>query len=111
LYKAIQAKKPWPYFLTSGILLGIALQLHYLALFLAVIVTLYTFFGQWYQDKKIHILALIKHYLLLLGGFLIGFSPFLAFEVRHGFPNTKTIFTFIFGDTLQGSPETHCHHR
>ncbi len=106
LYKAIQAEHPWKYFLIAGLLLGISLQLHYLALFLCVVVFLYTFFGQWYQDKRINLLPVIKHYLLLLAGFVIGFSPFLAFEVRHGFPNTQTIARFIFGDTLQAA-ESH----
>jgi len=28
-------------------------------------------------------------------------SPFLLFELRHNFANTRSIFSFIFGDTLQ----------
>ena len=39
-------------------------------------------------------------YAEFLLGFLIGFSPFLAFEIRHGFPNTKTILNFIFHQDL-----------
>ena len=51
-----------------------------------------------YQDS---IVPLIKYYLEIFVGFLIGYSPFLAFEVRHGFPNTKTIIKFITTDTTR----------
>lgn len=106
LFKGIATANPWKYFLFTGLLLGIALQLHYLALFLIVIVGLYTFFAEWLLNEKIKIVSTTKHYFLLAGGFLIGFSPFLAFEARHGFPNTKTIFNFIFADTLQKTYES-----
>lgn len=96
----------WKYFLVTGFLLGIAMQLHYLALFLVVIVCLFVFLGKWYVDKRIELGAVLKHYLMLFGGFLIGFSPFLAFEVRHGFSNIKTIFNFIFSSTSQKGYET-----
>lgn len=100
LFVAIYKQKGWKYFIGVGVLLGIALQLHYLALFLGVIVFFYIFFASWMREKKISMLLLFKRYLQLFFGFLFGFSPFLLFEVRHGFPNIKTIFNFIFTDTL-----------
>lgn len=103
LYSAVKTKKPAKYFLAIGLLLGIGLQLHYLVLFLMIIVFLYTAIADWYIAKKVKILSIITHYLEILLGFLVGFSPFLAFEIRHGFPNITTIFSFIFGDTLQKS--------
>jgi len=106
LFKGIATANPWKYFLFTGFLLGIALQLHYLALFLILITVLYTFFAEWLLNEKIKIFTTLKHYLLLALGFLIGFAPFLAFEARHGFPNTKTIFSFIFADTLQKTYES-----
>lgn len=106
VFKAIATARPWKYFLLAGFIMGIALQLHYLALFLIAAVSIYVFFAEWMLNERIQFFQTLKHYLLMFVGFLIGFSPFLAFEVRHGFPNLKTIFGFIFGDTLQGAYET-----
>lgn len=101
VYRAIEmGRAGGKYFLFAGFLLGISLQLHYLALFLGVIVFFYVLLGKWYLHKKLLIISTIKNYLQIFLGFLIGFSPFLAFEARHGFPNTKTIFGFITNDTL-----------
>jgi 4-amino-4-deoxy-L-arabinose transferase-like glycosyltransferase len=107
IYQSIVVRHSHKYFFIAGILLGISLQLHYLALFLGVIALLYIFFAEWMKNKKIIVFTLFKHYLEMFTGFLLGFSPFLAFEIRHGFPNTKTIIGFIFGDTLQKEYETH----
>jgi 4-amino-4-deoxy-L-arabinose transferase-like glycosyltransferase len=104
-FKAIASARPWKYFLFSGFLLGINMQLHYLAIFLAIIMFLYIFFAEWLMNNRIKLFETIKHYLLVLVGFLIGFSPFIAFEVRHGFPNTQAIFGFIFKDTLTKQSE------
>lgn len=99
LYKAVQSKS-LILFLIVGLLLGIALQLQYLAFFLATIIAVFTFIGTWYVTKKIDLLLLIKRYATIFAGFVIGFSPFLAFEVRHGFPNLRTILRYIFTDEL-----------
>src|SRR5256885_1234615 len=53
------------------------------------------------------VMTFLKSYLGLLVGFVIGFSPFLAFEARHAFPNTRAIFGFIFSDTVTKSAQTH----
>ena len=106
--KALEmGRKSGKYFLLSGFLLGIALQLHYLALFLGIIIFFFVFFGKWYLNKKILIVSTIKNYLQIFLGFLIGFSPFLAFEARHGFVNIRTIFGFILSDTFQKTRESH----
>lgn len=72
-------------FLFVGIALGIGLQLHYLFIFMFVVAGLWM---AWTKEWKrmVHVFL----------GFLIGYSPFLAFELRHGFPNTKTIIRFVF---------------
>lgn len=98
LYEAVQ-NKSWKYFLGVGFLYGIALQLHYIELFVGVIIFCFTLFSFFYFKRK-SILILLKQYLTLLGGFIIGFSPFLAFELRHGFPNSRTIINFV----LHGDP-------
>ncbi len=100
VYKATYRKDAWKFYLLAGFLLGIALQLHYLALLLGVIVGVYVVSASLFLNKKKSVLTVPKNYLEILIGFLIGFSPFLAFEIRHGFPNIKTISGFILGDTL-----------
>jgi hypothetical protein len=41
------------------------------------------------------ILALTRKYLLIFMGFIIGWIPFIAFEIRHSFMDFKNIFNFI----------------
>lgn len=93
-------KKRYIYFLAAGVSFGIAIQLHYLAaiLFLisAIIVCVNTNFKNW---PKIALLAII--------GFLITFSPFLIFEIRHNFPNIRTILEFTTRGTTIGYKTTH----
>ncbi|OGY19187.1 MAG: hypothetical protein A2784_02570 [Candidatus Chisholmbacteria bacterium RIFCSPHIGHO2_01_FULL_48_12] len=88
VYEGVKQKKLWLSFL-AGIGLGIAWQLHYLALILApiylAIVLVYR------QNLK----STIYHLGSVFIGWIIGFLPFLAFEIRHAFPNTRTIFEFI----------------
>jgi 4-amino-4-deoxy-L-arabinose transferase-like glycosyltransferase len=107
LYKAVTTTRSWKYYLLVGFFLGICIQLHYISVFLAVIVAVSLFIMQWYLNNKIHILPLIDYYLKIFVGFLIGYSPFLAFEVRHGFPNTKSIIQFITTDTTKSGYETY----
>lgn len=101
LYKGVTNVRSWKYYLLVGILLGICIQLHYISTFLAVIVAVSLFIMQWFLNNKLLILPLIKYYLEIFAGFLIGYSPFLAFEIRHGFPNTRTILKFITTDTTK----------
>jgi 4-amino-4-deoxy-L-arabinose transferase-like glycosyltransferase len=72
-----------------GFLLGIAFQLHYLATFLVPIIGLYLLLFTSFKKS-------FKYYLLGIGGFVLGWSPFLIFELRHRFPNFRTLYRFIF---------------
>jgi len=94
LYKAL-IRNSFKLFILCGFLLGITIQLHYLALFLGSIIVFYVALIRKSAYKS------LKDYAQIFIGFLIGWSPFLAFEVRHGFPNVTSIFNFIFhsGDT------------
>jgi 4-amino-4-deoxy-L-arabinose transferase-like glycosyltransferase len=95
LYKAVK-KSSLKLFLAVGILFGIAMQLHYLAIFLGVIMITYTFLAVLYKQKSLKILTgLFKNYSAIFLGFLIGWSPFIAFEIRHGFPDVRNIFNFV----------------
>lgn len=94
LYKAV--KKPsGKLFVIIGILFGIVLQLHYISTFLGVIIVAFLITAEWVERKKIRVLDVSKKGFHLLIGFLVGYSLFLAFELRHGFPNIRTIIQFI----------------
>lgn len=99
LYKAISQNKP-KLFILAGILMGINLQIHYLATFVGGIMFFYVLLAD-FSFKTTYLIQLAKRYLGMLAGFLIGFSPFLAFEIRHDFANSQNIINFIFN-----SPET-----
>ncbi|OGH37516.1 MAG: hypothetical protein A3B44_02895 [Candidatus Levybacteria bacterium RIFCSPLOWO2_01_FULL_38_21] len=106
IYRAL-IKNNVKLFILGGVLLGISMQLHYLALFLGFIIAIYvlsTFVIRYLFESSRNILILIKNYLAIFLGFIIGLSPFLAFEVRHEFPNVISIFNFILhsGDTGVG---------
>lgn len=90
--------KPWWWkFGLVGFLLGIAIQLQYIALFLIFGIGIYTLVGTISTLQKKFLLPLLQRWGLMFGGFLVGWSPFLAFEVHHNFPNLRTIFYFLLG--------------
>ncbi|MBI5123185.1 glycosyltransferase family 39 protein [Candidatus Roizmanbacteria bacterium] len=76
-----------------GVILGIGLQLHYLFSFLIIYVLIEIFLRR-KELKRIHLLQLVF-------GFLLAYSPFVFFEIRHGFPNSQMLVRFVFasGDT------------
>ncbi len=85
-----------PLFLV-GILFGIDLQLHYFSLLLIVVFSFYL----WLITKsKVRLLFNLPY--LLLGLFLTTL-PFLVFELRHQFINTKAIFQFLQPQPHQGN--------
>ena len=72
----------------AGICMGIGLQLHYLFSFLLpVTVICLLLFGTF--EKKLRSIVLTGV------GFVVGYAPFLLFELRHGFPNTRYITQFV----------------
>jgi len=110
IYKAL-VKNNIKLFILGGVLLGISMQLHYLATFLVVIIITYVFFTRILLASLVQGVSLLRttgkilgDYLFIALGFVVGWSPFLAFEVRHGFPNVISIFNFILhsGDTGVG---------
>jgi len=95
VYKALK-KNSLKLLFIAGILFGIAMQLHYLALFLGVIIAVYSFLTIVYKEKSLKVFTkLSKNYLSIFAGFILGWLPFLAFEVRHGFLDFKSIITFV----------------
>jgi len=95
-YSGLKSPKIWK-FLAIGVLLGIALQLQYLALFLGVIIFVYIISGTIISNKSFSFLEIGKRLLSIFVGFVAGWSPFLAFEIIHGFPNFRTIVLFLTG--------------
>ncbi|HEX8965743.1 MAG TPA: glycosyltransferase family 39 protein [Patescibacteria group bacterium] len=102
VYKGLQTSKN-RYFVLAGILLGILMQLHYLSVFVAAIIVVYIGTIHFIFNKQKEASTLrktlqtsAKQIGLGMLGFVIGWSPFLAFEVRHGFPNIISITKFIF---------------
>ena len=100
LYKALE-KNSWKLYLLTGFLYGIAMQLHYIEVFVGPLMAIYFLvgtIGRPYEKQKISLKfpTVLKNAALMVGGFGIGWSPFLAFEARHGFNNFKAIYQFVF---------------
>ncbi len=102
LYKAI-TKQNILLFFVFGILFGVLIQLHYIVLFLAVAVITYTVVTWALKRKEEKKINAIKALTVAFIGFLLGWSPFLAFELRHGFANLQSIVTFIFHSKETGA--------
>ena len=95
IYLLSDTKKKFLTPLYIGIVLGIGIQLHYLFLFLFVVTAIW----YWFERRAIGLTIL---------GFLLGASPFIAFELRHQFTNTRTILQFLFTGKETGfSPVTY----
>ncbi len=85
----------WKELFWIGFVFGIGLQLHYLFAFLFFVA------GLWFLMFGRHI-RYVRYYLFGIIGFIVGGAPFLAFEIRHGFPNTVSIVRFIFAGKETG---------
>ncbi len=104
LYKAVKQSSLKYYFIV-GVLFGILLQLHYIVVFLGISIFLFIILGNFIKARKTFALTalnILKSGVSALLGFLLGFSPFLAFEIKNGFPNLRTIFSFISSNTVGG---------
>lgn len=83
-------KQDYKYLFVTGAAIGVALQMHYIALvFIPItLVTLFWFFRERIRNNPFT--------LLWAGiGFVVTYSPFILFEIRHQFINTITVFNFI----------------
>lgn len=107
LYKALKAKSI-KLFILCGFLYGITLQLHYVATFLGVIILLYILSYIFLTEKVVFIKKfelIVKKGIFMLIGFILGLSPFFLFEVRHGFPNIRSIINFVLNSGETGGNE------
>lgn len=89
IYSLLQAfvNKKWLWLFFAGLSFGVGLQLHYITLFFAVIFVLLFILNR----SAIS----LGRFVLLVGGFISTFWPFLLFELRHNFTNTVTVLQFI----------------
>lgn len=94
LYRVV-AHGQWRLLFVIGFIFGIGLQLHYLFTFLFVVAGLwFLLFG---REKKY-----LPYFAAGLAGFVLGYAPFLLFEFRHGFPNTRSIIQFFLAGNETG---------
>lgn len=82
--------------LLAGIFLGIAVELHFIVAILGIAVFFYLLFIKICAGEGSSFKTLLKQYRSLAIGFFIGWLPYLGFEVRHGFPNTRSVIAFVF---------------
>lgn len=105
LYKGVKKNK-WFFFVISGISYGVMLQLHYVALFVGAVIIVYVILARlfFYEGKKFiaKVGRIVQDGFFLLIGTIIGFSPFLVFELRHGFPNLIHMTQFILSSEGTG---------
>jgi 4-amino-4-deoxy-L-arabinose transferase-like glycosyltransferase len=99
LYRSVM-NRSWRTLSFTGLLFGIAMQLHYIEVLLGIIILLFIAISTFALENKEKIRITAARYAQLLLGFLIGFSPFIVFEFRHGFANFRTILNFILHQDL-----------
>lgn len=76
------------YTVLCGVMVGILFQLHYIdIIFIAISGVSLLLLFPWREW--------IVQIALIILGFIIGDGLFLAFEIRHGFPNFKSMWEFI----------------
>lgn len=81
------------YFVVAGLSLGVLVQLHYVTLiFIPVLVIFAVIFR-----KKLT----IRDIILFIISFVTSYSPFILFEIRHDFVNTKAVWRFIWQQNSQ----------
>ncbi|MBI4215557.1 MAG: glycosyltransferase [Parcubacteria group bacterium] len=97
VYLAAAGPGKFRYFkiIAAGICLGILFQLHYLTVILAPIFLFIVIYQTITYNRKLHLRSLFTVICSLVTGWIIGFSPFLAFEIYHNFPNTRTVTEFV----------------
>jgi 4-amino-4-deoxy-L-arabinose transferase-like glycosyltransferase len=83
-------KKDRRFYIICGLSLGIAIQLHYITLLMVPVI----FFSLLFSKLKLKPVNIV----ILIIGFIITYSPFLLFEIRHGFVNLNAVINFLFSN-------------
>jgi len=74
----------------TGLLLGVLIQLHFMAYFLAFLPLVMLVFWRFLNESKKKPMFL-RTLFLYLAGFILGVFPMILFDLRHGFLNTRSI--------------------
>lgn len=82
---AAQKKQRW--IISAGLCLGVLLQLHYVTFMFFPII----FFSLLFLRFKIP----VRTYVYAGLAFIVSYSPFLLFELRHGFVNSQAVIRFV----------------
>lgn len=96
--KAIKTDKVIFYIL-SGIFLSIAIQLHYVSLFLIPGISMVLLWHLYKKQKSRNQLRLA--YAFFLASFIVFSSPLIIFDLRHQFLNTHNFITLLTQSTGQ----------
>lgn len=95
IFNAAASARPIVYYISTGYLLGLCLQLHYVALFLVPLVFFYMLITEIIVKGKMFIEAFLVHFLEVFIGFFISFLFFFCSEFFKGFVNTKALITYL----------------
>lgn len=77
----------YKWLVVAGVSLGVVIQLHYIAfVFIPIIILTFILFRT---------SASVRHYAWGIFSAFVTFSPFILFEIRHGFINTLTAWQFV----------------
>lgn len=92
----VTAQKKIKWFIGTGLSLGILLQLHYVTLILIPIICVSLVVSRPKIPAKAYLAAFIA--------FVISYSPFLLFELRHDFVNLRAVIRFILEQNSASGP-------
>lgn len=90
--KAVQSGKYY-FFILFGAFLSFSIQLHYLALGLALPMIIYLFFDL-YRNRSALIKRLLSYSMAVLS-FTLFISPLIIFDLRHDFLNSKSLLSLL----------------
>lgn len=85
--------------LVMGIILGFSMQIHYSTICLVLFCSMFPWF--FLKREKV-----VPYYITVLGGFILGFAPMIAFELRHEFFNAKMFWQLVTSSTDATSPSS-----
>ena len=94
LQSCLAGKTKWLIF--AGFALGILVQLHYVTFLFFPVIAIMLFLYRKVLNKK--------DFLAGFAAFLLSYSPFLIFELRHGFVNTLGAWRFLWQQKAEAAP-------
>lgn len=81
-------KKQYQWLILAGFSLGILIQLHYVTLMFIPIIICSLFLIRFRIPAKFYFRSIL--------GFIVSYSPFLLFEIRHNFVNLQSAWRFLW---------------